>query len=124
MQHAKASQLVKVPVACDAFNKTIVQWFLKPEDHVLCIFRRFEMGPKGFIPVHSHPEEEHLYMLKGPLEIPRESQKVEKIETDEFVYISPNEPHGFQNPNDYPIEWLCVIPKLPNKQLESRKLNK
>ncbi len=115
MQHAKASQLSKVPVACDAFNKTIVQWFLKPEEKVLCIFRRFEMGPKGFIPVHAHPEEEHLYLLKGPLEIPRESQNFEKIETDEFAYISPNEPHGFRNPNDFPIAWLCVIPRLTSK---------
>ncbi len=115
MQHAKVSQLSKVPVTCDAFGKTIVQWFLKPEEVALCVFRRFEMGPKGFIPVHAHPEEEHLYMLKGPLEIPGESKILEKVETDEFAFISPNEAHGFRNPNDYAIAWLCVIPRLPKK---------
>jgi quercetin dioxygenase-like cupin family protein len=112
MQHAKASQLSKVPVTCDAFGKTSVQWFLRPDETALCIFRRFEMGPKGFIPVHSHPEEEHLYLLTGPLEIPGENKDVEKIETDEFVFIAPDEPHGFRNPNDYIIAWLCVIPRL------------
>lgn len=97
-----------------AFGSTNTQmcWFRKPPESSHFMLRRFEIGPKGHIGNHSHPEEHQIYILNGPIELIDQFGDVTRVEKDEFVYCPPQEIHGYRNPNDYPVAFICGIPKL------------
>lgn len=93
-------------------TETKIQWLRKPEESTHFMLRRFVIGPHGQIGVHSHSEEHQMFILKGPIELLDGEGKITKVNSHEFVYMPPNEAHGYNNPNDYEIEFLCGIPKL------------
>jgi quercetin dioxygenase-like cupin family protein len=79
------------------------------------MLRRFDIGPFGFIGVHAHPEEHQMYILNGPIHLVDKDNKEYPVQQDTFVYMPPNEAHGYRNPNDYTVSFLCGIPKLEKK---------
>ncbi|MCF2141862.1 MAG: cupin domain-containing protein [Candidatus Lokiarchaeota archaeon] len=102
----------KEPVTVYGSTKTTIQWFRKPSESTHFMLRRFEIGPHGQIGIHSHPEEHQMFILKGPIELLNEKGEKTVVESNQFVYMPPNEPHGYNNPNEYTVELLCGIPKL------------
>lgn len=91
---------------------TKIQWFRKPEESTHFMLRRFEIEPKGQIGIHGHPEEHQMFILKGPIALLNKDGIETIVKTDQFVYMPPEELHGYRNPNNYPVSFLCGIPKL------------
>ena len=96
-------------------ENTSMRWFRKPQESSHFMLRRFEIGPNGHIGVHKHPEEHQIYILNGPILLIDEYGDSTQVEKDEFIYCPSEEPHGYRNPNDFPVAFLCGIPKL-NKE--------
>jgi quercetin dioxygenase-like cupin family protein len=112
MKHASASELKKEEVKAYGSKDTTIQWWTRPETSKYFMLRRFEIGSGGEIGVHGHPEEHQIYILKGPIILIDKDGKEISVQSDEFVYVDPHELHGYKNPNNYAVSFICGIPKL------------
>ncbi len=70
------------------------------------------MEPYGQIGVHNHPEEHQMYIMKGPIILIDGDGAETTVKSDDFVYMPPNELHGYKNTNNFTVSFLCGIPKL------------
>ena len=71
--------------------------------------RLFEMAPAGFSPLHSHPWEHEVYILKGRgVVVGSDGERAFKTGT--VVFIDPDEKHQFKNTGSETVEFLCMIP--------------
>lgn len=73
--------------------------------------RWFEMAPNGFTPLHEHPWEHEVFVLKGKGIVKGSSGESEFKEGD-VIFIPPNETHQFTNNSEENIEFLCLIPYM------------
>ncbi len=112
MKHSHFSAIEKEEVSLFGSEKTTVQWWTKRKDSEYFMMRKFEIGKNGHIGVHNHPEEHQMFVLKGPINLIDKDGRETKVDTGEFVYMPPNEKHGYNNPNDYPVSFICCIPNL------------
>lgn len=77
--------------------------------------RLFEMAPGGFIPIHSHPEEHEIFVLKGEAKLIGDFEGTAK--KDDVVYVPSNAPHGYDNREGTDVfRFICVIPLLDGEQ--------
>lgn len=74
------------------------------------IMRHFKIEEGGHSPNHSHDWEHEAYVLSGEGIIKDENGE-HYVKKGDFAYISPNEEHQFENPNEDPFEFICVIPR-------------
>ena len=110
------SEFPKEIVTSFGSQKTAIRWFRRPEESTHFMLRRFDIEAGGFIGVHAHPEEHQMYILKGPIVLLDQNNKETVVQADEFIYMPPNEPHGYKNPNTFGVAFLCGIPKLEKKK--------
>lgn len=115
MNLKKYDEFTKESVTAFGSEKTFIRWFRRPEQSTHFMLRRFDIEAHGFIGVHAHPEEHQMYILNGPINLVDKNNKEFLVQTDSFVYMPPNEPHGYKNPNDHAVSFLCGIPKLEKK---------
>ena len=89
---------------------TTIRWLIN-KDNGACTFamRRIVIKPKGKIPLHSHPEDHEIYVLLGEGAVLKEGGEI-PFQQDMFIYIPPNETHGFRNRGSEPLVILCIIP--------------
>jgi len=95
-------------------KKTAIRVFITKEEAPNFIMRRFEIKPGGVIGVHAHPAEHEIYVLSGEMYLTDDKGKKEKVGKDEFIYVPPNEPHGYVNESKETAIFICVIPKPKN----------
>ena len=112
MKHQPQKNVKAEVVSAFGSEKTTIQWWRRPENSSHFMMRRFEIGSNGKIGIHGHPEEHQMYVLKGPIILLDKEGKKTQVETDEFVYMPPDEMHGYFNPNEYTVSFICCIPKL------------
>ena len=93
-------------------TNTTIQWFRTPEESTHFMLRRFVIDSLGQIGIHGHPEEHQMFILQGPIHLLDKDGQVSKVDSNQFVYMPPDELHGYRNPNDFPVSFLCGIPKL------------
>uniref|UniRef100_UPI002549C1ED Cupin_2 domain-containing protein n=1 Tax=Thermotoga maritima (strain ATCC 43589 / DSM 3109 / JCM 10099 / NBRC 100826 / MSB8) TaxID=243274 RepID=UPI002549C1ED len=74
------------------------------------VMRLFTVEPGGLIDRASHPWEQEIFVLKGKLTVLKE-QGEETVEEGFYIFVEPNEIHGFRNDTDSEVEFLCLIPK-------------
>ncbi|MEM2122121.1 MAG: cupin domain-containing protein [Candidatus Bathyarchaeia archaeon] len=84
-----------------------LRWLIGDDMGINFAVRRYEVG--GRIPVHVHPHEHGIYILSGSGRVlgrdgPRE------LRPNHFLFIPPNEPHGFENVREEPLVILCIVP--------------
>jgi quercetin dioxygenase-like cupin family protein len=115
MQHHHIKDVQQDKVEAFGSQKTFIQWFRKPEESTHFMMRRFEIESKGFIGIHGHPEEHQMFVLKGPIVLLDKDKNETIVETDEFVYMPSDAIHGYKNPNDFSVSFICGIPKLDKK---------
>lgn len=91
-------------------TRTTIRWLINKDNGARTFaMRRFEVQPKGEIPLHNHEADHEIYILSGKGVAFTPEQEV-NIESDMFVYVPPNEPHGYRNTGDEPLVFICVIP--------------
>ena len=89
---------------------TTIRWLINKDNGARTFaMRRFEVQPKGEIPLHDHEADHEIYILSGNGVAFTPDQEV-IIESDMFLYVPPNESHGYRNTGDDPLVFLCVIP--------------
>jgi len=71
--------------------------------------RLFEMEPGGNSPLHTHPWEHEVFVLKGKGVVVGERGE-EKIAPSNVVYVAPNELHQFKNTGKTTLMFLCLVP--------------
>ncbi len=73
--------------------------------------RLFEIAPGGFTPLHEHPWEHEVFVLKGSGIVKSSTDEMEFKEGD-VIFIPPNETHQFNNKSNESLEFLCLIPYM------------
>ncbi len=91
---------------------TTIQWFVHAADVPHFMMRRFTIKPGGQIGVHTHPEDHEIYVLVGDIVLIGVNNAETIARKGDFVYVPPNEPHGYVNRGKKEVQFLCVIPKL------------
>jgi len=94
---------------------TRIQWLISSEDGAPHFaMRRFTIEPGGSIGLHNHAEEHELYVLSGRARIFSEVEEVTAQEGD-VLYVAPDEPHGYENLENVPFVFICIVPLLGKK---------
>ena len=71
--------------------------------------RHIEVEPGGHTPHHQHDYEHEIIVLKGG-GVAKSEQGERKFKAGDVIYVPANEMHQFMNPNDAPLEFICLIP--------------
>ncbi|MHA1647864.1 MAG: cupin domain-containing protein [Promethearchaeota archaeon] len=111
MKHFEHTKITKKPVTQFGSEKTAIQVFISEEEAPNFIMRRFEIQPGGNIGVHNHPWEHEMFVLEGKMQLIDEKGDKEEVHAGEFIFMPPNESHGYENTSDQPVSFICVIPK-------------
>jgi quercetin dioxygenase-like cupin family protein len=91
---------------------TTIRWLINRDNGARTFaMRRFVVQPSGEIPLHGHEADHEIYILSGEGIAFTPEQEV-AIEADMFLYVPPNEEHGYRNTGDSPLVFICVIPLL------------
>ncbi|MFW9986158.1 MAG: cupin domain-containing protein [Candidatus Odinarchaeota archaeon] len=91
---------------------TTIRWLINKDNGARTFaMRRFEVQPGGEIPLHDHDADHEIYILSGEGIAFTETQEI-AIKPDMFLYVPPNEAHGYRNTGNNPLVFLCVIPLL------------
>jgi quercetin dioxygenase-like cupin family protein len=73
--------------------------------------RLFEIEPEGNTPLHTHPWEHEVFILKGEGAV-FDGKKATPFKADDVVFIPPDEMHQFNNTGNTLLKFLCLIPYL------------
>ena len=71
--------------------------------------RLFEMGLGGNSPLHTHPWEHEVFVLKGEGTVVGKD-KERAVTSGDVVFIAPNELHQFKTNGDTTFMFLCLVP--------------
>jgi quercetin dioxygenase-like cupin family protein len=84
-----------------------IRWLIGDDVGINFAVRRYEVG--GRIPVHVHSHEHGIYVLSGSGRLLGKDEAME-LKPNHFLFIPPNEPHGFENLGEEPLVILCIVP--------------
>ncbi|MBN2156829.1 MAG: cupin domain-containing protein [Candidatus Lokiarchaeota archaeon] len=111
MDHYNFSAVKEEAVTDFGSTKTTIRILIEPNHAPNFIMRRFEIQPGGNIGIHNHWNEHEIYILAGEMDLlDKDGNKTHVVEND-FVFMPPNELHGYLNESDKPVIFLCVVPK-------------
>ena len=71
--------------------------------------RRFEIGPDGFTPRHSHDWEHEVWILEGEGEVMIQDQW-HALKPGTAVFVPAGVEHQFRNGADQNFAFLCLVP--------------
>jgi len=97
---------------------TTIRVLISGEEAPTYAMRVFEMGPRGYIPAHSHPWEHGIFVLEGKLRIKVENEVFE-LEPNTAIYIPPNKVHEYWNIGGGRVRFICTIPNRPTAPLQT-----
>lgn len=97
-------------VTMEGVENTTIRWLISPKVGAKNFaMRYFVIRKGGKIPIHQHDWEHEIFIIKGEGYITN-GRKTVKVIPGSFLYIPPNEPHGYENPDSETLEFLCLIP--------------
>ena len=101
---------VEATNADEGASKLRVRWLITKEMGAPNFaMRLFEMEPKGYSPLHTHPWEHEVYILEGKgLVVSEQGEK--QFKTGDAIFILPNEKHQFKNNSEKTLKFLCLVP--------------
>ncbi|MFX1511953.1 MAG: cupin domain-containing protein [Promethearchaeota archaeon] len=113
MRKKNISEIDSDPVTDYGSIDTTIQWVWGPKDGVPNFFmRRFTIEPGGLIGLHDHPQEHEIYFLSGVCRVFNDKGEERIVKAGDTLYVPSDEPHGYENKGEEPVEFLCMIPKL------------
>ncbi len=91
---------------------TYIQWLLNKERDGVPNFamRRFVMKPGGTIGLHHHPNEHEIYIIGGEGIVYGPDLVEHVVRPGNFLYVPPDEPHGYRNDGSEAFVFLCMVP--------------
>lgn len=90
--------------------KTKVRWLItKKLGAPNFAMRVFDIAPNGYSPLHSHPWEHEVFILRGNGQLFDGSNGF-PFKAGDVVFVPPNERHQFKNSGDKTLRFICLIP--------------
>lgn len=87
-----------------------IRWLLTNRDGMTDMSMRvIEIEPGGQTPLHSHPWEHQVFILKGSGRIVAEGE-TQAFGPGYAIFVGSNEGHIFHNGSDETMEFVCMIP--------------
>ena len=77
------------------------------------VMRRFIMGERGGIPMHTNLVEHEQYVLRGRARVTI-AGTVHEVGPDDTLFIPAGAPHCYEV-TQAPFEFLCVVPNAPDQ---------
>ncbi len=111
MKHFHFTKIDEKKVEAFGSTETTIRVFINEDEAPNFIMRRFEIKPLGQIGVHSHDWEHEIFILNGNVVLINEKGDRELVSSGEFVFIQPNEPHGYKNEGNETVAFICMVPK-------------
>jgi quercetin dioxygenase-like cupin family protein len=71
--------------------------------------RVFTLEPGGFTPLHEHPWEHEVFILRGSGTVVENGKDV-PFEQGDVIFVPSCETHQFKNADDAELEFICLIP--------------
>ena len=91
-------------------TKTVLRTLIyRDEGAKIFSLRVITIDPGGQIGLHSHPWEHEIFVIRGKGRAFTKSESRD-ISPDDYVWIPPDEEHGFENVGEVPLEFVCCIP--------------
>ena len=91
-------------------DKTVLRTLIyRDEGARVFSLRVITIDPGGHIGLHSHSWEHEIFVFHGT-GIARTPDVEKEINPGDYVWIPPDEVHGFDNTGDTPLEFVCCIP--------------
>ncbi|MGC9348285.1 MAG: cupin domain-containing protein [Anaerolineae bacterium] len=59
---------------------------------------------------HHHPYEHEIYVLSGFGVVTKPEGDVGEMAPGKFVFVEPDQTHGYRNEGDETLKFICVIP--------------
>jgi quercetin dioxygenase-like cupin family protein len=89
-----------------------IRWLIAEKDGAPSFAMRvIEIKRKGEkIPLHRHDYEHEIFIIEGQGNV-LSPDGPKPVAYGNFVYVGPNEEHGFENTGDTPFRFICVIPR-------------
>lgn len=88
------------------------RWLITRETGAENFFMRvYEVEPKGFTPLHSHPWEHEVFVLEGG-GVAVGGDGEERIAKGDVLFIPGGELHQIRNDLDRPLKFICLIPAI------------
>ncbi|AEC51489.1 hypothetical protein PNA2_0573 [Pyrococcus sp. NA2] len=105
--HVKDTPEKEVPNA----NNTTIRWLISPKVGAKNFAMRYFVIKKGGeIPIHQHNWEHEIFVVKGEGYLTKDGKNWFKVVPGSYIYIPPNEPHGYRNEDSETFEFICIIP--------------
>lgn len=103
---------VKAEPATLAGAQATIRWLIaQPEGAPNFAMRVIELEHDGDrIPLHRHGYEHEIFVFEGEGRVLKPGGE-EPVVPGDFLYIAPNEEHGFVNSGVEPFRFICVIPR-------------
>jgi quercetin dioxygenase-like cupin family protein len=97
------------PAMADA--QATIRWLIAEKDRAPNFAMRvIEIAKKGErIPLHKHGYEHEIFVFEGVGKA-LSPQGDRPVRSGDFVFVLPDEEHGFLNTGDEPFRFICVIP--------------
>jgi quercetin dioxygenase-like cupin family protein len=87
-----------------------VRWLITQRDGVTeFAMRYFEVTVGGSSPLHNHPYEHEVFILKGKCGITCDG-RTEVVGTGGVILVPPDSVHQFKNLGNESLKFLCMIP--------------
>lgn len=102
---------VKAEPATLAGAQATIRWLIAPKEGARNFAMRvIELGRSGDrIPLHSHGYEHEIFVFEGEGRVLKPGGE-EPVGPGDFLYVEPDEEHGFVNSGVEPFRFICVIP--------------
>ena len=101
---------VKTEEVAGGAAKTKVRWLITEKMGAPNFdMRVFEIDPTGYSPLHSHPWEHEVFILRGEGQL-FDGNNTFSFKTGDVIFVPPNEQHQFRNIGNKTLEFICLIP--------------
>jgi quercetin dioxygenase-like cupin family protein len=75
--------------------------------------RLFTLAPGGYTPLHTHPWEHEVFVLKGEGVVVEDGKDV-ALSAGDVIFVPSEEEHQFRNTSNGELEFICLVP-VPKK---------
>ena len=97
-----------------AGKDTTIQVLISAQEGPNFALRKFSMLPGGGMPRHTNTVEHEQYVLRGQAMITI-GDETHHVKTGDVVFIPEGMIHSYQNTDEEPFEFLCIIPNKEDK---------
>ncbi len=88
-----------------------IRWLLTEADGAPNFaMRLIEIQPDVVFEPHQHPYEHEIYVLEGAGVVTDQEGDVGPMVPGSSLLVNPDEVHGYRNPGDVTLKFICVIP--------------